>query len=143
MSTFETEDSNAPSSPLANAEPVDDAGTAVAAPMEILSPKSPKSDGWDDDDDDDDDAPEEPSAGVAMFKQVIKACTGACALYTFNMIALLVSVVIIGGQMAVADEMDFKNAELLVLGGTIAALGILSLMGLYGTNKKAQTMLRL
>lgn len=129
MATFETEE---PVSPSALAEP-------VAEPV-VIAEKPP--DEWDEDGDDDDadaDAPDGPS----MASQVVKACTGAFALVWFNVIALLICVIIVAGQVAIADEMDFRNAELLVLGGTIIGLGVLALMGLYGTHGKKQTVLRL
>ena len=126
--------------------PADESDAAKPEPvaqLDMVSPASPKNDGWDDDDDDEEEGVKEDHAAAQAFKKVVKACMGGGALYTFNLIALLISAVLVGGQLSVADQMDFKNAELLVLGGTVAALGILSLMGLYGTAQKAQTVLRL
>ncbi len=114
-------------------------GTELVTEPVVIPERTPNE--WDDDDDDDDS--QVGSGGPGMARQMVALCTGTFAMTAFNLIALAISVVVVAGQVAVADQLDFNNAELIVLGGTIVALGVLAMMGLYGTRKRSQRVLRL
>ena len=111
-------------------------------PTEIaLAVGSGEADEWDDEEDEN--PKEQGREGPGIVGQVVAACTGVLALTVFNTVALLISAISVGGQLAVSDQVEFKNAELLVLAGTMVALGVFALMGLYGTQTKSQTLLRM
>jgi hypothetical protein len=65
------------------------------------------------------------------------------SLYLFNLVAFLACGSIVVGQVAAYEKFDTQSPELVVLGTTIAALGVLSAMGIYATCRKRKTTLRM
>eukprot|EP01048_Picozoa_sp_COSAG05_P007045 COSAG05_NODE_484_length_9355_cov_5.704840_2_plen_148_part_00 len=74
---------------------------------------------------------------------VLQSLTSQILLYLFNLAAFFSCAIIVAGQIAAWEEFDVSSPELVVLGATIAALAVVSLIGLHGTWKKKQHKLRM